>query len=105
MTKKEYQYGYPAVIWNDEDDNCVLNENHELIIRFNEFGGKVTFYNCDDDQDAIAKAQATAQALKGLQSTFETYKILKNATQIKDKSGNSEISEKASKQFTPDQGQ
>ena len=96
------EYSYPAVIWNDKDDNCVLDEYHEMTFSFNDFRGKLILNDCDDDQDAIAKAQATAQALKGLQSTFETYKILKNATQIKDKSGNSEISEKASKQFTPD---
>lgn len=83
MTNKEYEYGYPAVIWNDEDDNCVLNENHELIINFNEFGGKVTFYNCDDDEDAIAKAETMAMALKGYQSTLATYKILKNVYQKK----------------------
>lgn len=105
MTKKEYQYGYPAVIWNDEDDNCVLNENHELIIRFNDFGGKVTFYNCDDDEDAIAKAETMTMALKGYQSTLETYKILKNANQKKSNTGDGKTIEKASKQFTPDERQ
>ena len=105
MTKKEYQYGYPAVIWNDEDDNCVLNENHELIIRFNEFGGKVTFYNCDDDEDAIVKAETMTMALKGYQSTLETYKVLKNAYQKKSNADDGKTIEKPSKQFTPDQRQ
>ena len=102
MIKKEYEYGYPAVIWNDEDDNCVLNENHELIIRFNEFGGKVTFYNCDDDEDAIAEAETLTLTLKGYQSTLATYKILKNANQKKSNAGDGKITEKPSKQFTPD---
>ncbi len=70
MTKKEYEYGYPAVIWNDEDDNCVLNENHELIIRFNNFGGKITFYNCDDDQEAIAKAETMTLTLKAIETIY-----------------------------------
>lgn len=102
MTKKEYEYGYPAVIWNDEDDNCVLDEYHEMTFSFNDFRGKLSIHNCDDDQDAIDRAIVTAETLKGLQSIFATYRILKNVTKRIDKSGNSEISEKTSKQFTPD---
>lgn len=62
---KEYEYGYPAVIWSDgDDDNFVLNENYELIIRFDDFGGTLQLYSCISDEMAIEKAKEIEKSLK-----------------------------------------
>lgn len=65
-----YEYGYPAVIWADSDDNFILNEHHELIIRFNTFKGSLRLCDCDDDDEAILKAKVIATALKSVHTNF-----------------------------------
>lgn len=65
-----YEYGYPAVIWADSDDNFILNEQHELVIRLNTFKGSLSLYDCVNDDDAISRAKAIATALKAVYTSF-----------------------------------